>query len=93
MNRDSEIEKCFAAISGVRELLQKLQPQDGRKLSTFHILLKAEVPIKFTLELKETFDSVNKALRDACELALKQPFPGKQLDGRKPRKRKLCPHD
>ena len=25
------------------------------------------------------FDSVNKALSDACELALKQPIPGKQL--------------
>ena len=29
--------------------------------------------------MKETFDSVNKALSDACELALKQPIPGKQL--------------
>ena len=29
--------------------------------------------------MKETFDSVNKALSDACQLALKQPIPGKQL--------------
>ena len=29
--------------------------------------------------MKETFDSVNKALSDACELTLKQPIPGKQL--------------
>ena len=29
--------------------------------------------------MKETFDSVNKSLSDACELALKQPIPGKQL--------------
>ena len=29
--------------------------------------------------MKETFDSVTKALSDACELALKQPIPGKQL--------------
>ena len=45
----------------------------------FYKLLKTEVPINFTSELKETFDSVNKALRDACELALNQPIPGKQL--------------
>ena len=29
--------------------------------------------------MKETSDSVNKALKDACELALKQPIPEKQL--------------
>ena len=49
------------------------------KLNTFYKLLKAEVPINITSELKETFDSVNKTLSDACQLALKQPFPGKQL--------------
>ena len=41
--------------------------------------MKAEVPINITSEMKETFDSVNKALSDACQLALKQPIPGKQL--------------
>ena len=51
----------------------------AEKLNPFYKLLKTEVPINFTSELKETFDSVNKALSDACELALKQPIPGKQL--------------
>ena len=37
------------------------------------------MPINITSELKETFDSVNKTLSDACELELKQPTPGKQL--------------
>ena len=37
------------------------------------------MPINITSELSETFASVNKALSDACELALKQPIPGKQL--------------
>ena len=37
------------------------------------------MPINITSEFKQTFDSVNKALSDACELALKQPIPGKQL--------------
>ena len=32
-----------------------------------------------TSELKEKFDSVNKALSNACQLALKQPIPGRQL--------------
>ena len=49
------------------------------KPNPFYNLLKTEVPINITSELKETFDSVNKALSDACELALKQPIPGKQL--------------
>ena len=51
----------------------------AEKLNPFNKLLKAEVPINITSELKETFDSVNKALSDACQLALKQPIPGIQL--------------
>ena len=51
----------------------------AEKLNPFFKLLETEVPISVTSELKETFDSVNKALSDACELALKQPIPGKQL--------------
>ena len=51
----------------------------AEKLNPFYKLLKAEVPINITSELKEAFDSINKALNDACELALKQPFPGNQL--------------
>ena len=51
----------------------------AEKLNPFCNLLKTEVPINITSELKETFDSVNKALSDACELALKKLIPGKQL--------------
>ena len=51
----------------------------AEKLNPFYKLLKMEVPIDITSELKETFDSVNKTLSDACEIALKQPIPGKQL--------------
>ena len=54
-------------------------PRMAEKSNPFYKLLKREVPINITSELKETFDCVNKALSDACELALKQPFPGKQL--------------
>ena len=54
-------------------------PRMAEKLNPFYKLLKREVPINITSELKETFDSVNTALSDACELALKQPIPGKQL--------------
>ena len=54
-------------------------PRMAEKLNPFYKLLKTEEPINITSELKETFDSVNKALSDACELALKQPIPGKQL--------------
>ena len=54
-------------------------PRLAKKLNPFYKMLKTEVPINITSELKETFDSVNKVLSDACELALKQPIPGKQL--------------
>ena len=51
----------------------------AEKLNPFYKLLKTEVPINITSDLKETFDSVNTALSNASELALKQPIPGKQL--------------
>ena len=54
-------------------------PRMAKKLNPFYKLLKTEVPINITSELKATFDSVKKALSDACELALKQPIPRKQL--------------
>ena len=54
-------------------------PRVAEKLNPFYKLPKTEVPINITSELNETFDSVNKALSDACELALKQRNPEKQL--------------
>ena len=51
----------------------------AEKLNPFYELLKTEVPNHITSELKETFDSVNKALSDACELALERRIPGKQV--------------
>ena len=49
------------------------------KVSPFYKLLKEEVPINIASGLNETFDSVNKALSNACELAFEEHFPGKQL--------------
>ena len=49
------------------------------KLNSFFKLAKTALPINSTLELKETFDSVDKALSDACELAPKQSIPGNKL--------------
>ena len=46
----------------------------AEKPNPFYKVLKTEVPINITSQLKETFDSVNKAISDACELALKQPI-------------------
>ena len=57
---------------------RKYFPRMAEKLNAFYKLLKTEVPINITSELKQTFDAVNKALSDACELALEQPIPGKQ---------------
>ena len=54
-------------------------PRMVGKLNPFYKLLKTEFPINITSELKEAFDSINKAPSDARELSLKQPIPGKQL--------------
>ena len=54
-------------------------PGMAKKLNPFYKLLKMELPIDITSELEEKFDSVNKTLSDACQIALKQPIPGKQL--------------
>ena len=51
----------------------------AEKLNPFKKLHRTEVPINITSELKQTFNSVNNALSDACELALKQFIPGNQL--------------
>ena len=46
----------------------------AQKLSPFYKLLKAETPINTTSEVKDTCDSVSKALSDAREVALRQPI-------------------
>ena len=51
----------------------------AEKPSPFYKLIKAEVPINITSELQDTLGSEKEALSDACELALKQPLPGKKL--------------
>ena len=71
--------KAFQRYLGFVDFYRKCIPRMAEKLNPFYNLLKAEVPINITSEFKDTFDSVNKALSDAFELALKQPIPGKQL--------------
>ena len=72
-------EKALQRYLGIVNYYRKYIPRMAEKLNPFYKLLKTEVPINITSDLKETFDSVNKALSDACQLALKQPIPGKQL--------------
>ena len=71
--------KALQRYLGFVNYYRNYVPRMAEKLNPFYKLLKTEVPINITSELKETFDSVNKALSDACELAMKQPIPGKQL--------------
>ena len=54
-------------------------PRKAEKLNPFYKMLETEVPIIIKSELKETFDSVSKVFSDACQIALKQHIPGKQL--------------
>ena len=71
--------KAFQRYLGFVNYYRNYIPRMAEKLNPFYKLFKTEVPINITSELKETFDSVNKALSDACETAPKQPIPGKQL--------------
>ena len=66
-------------------------PRMAEKLNPFYKVLEAEVPNNITSDSKEAFDSVNKALSDAFELALKQHWKAAcPNDGRKLQKRRLC---
>ena len=51
----------------------------AEKFNPLYKLLKAEVPVNITSDLRETFHTVNNAMSDACELAVTQPIPGKYL--------------
>ena len=55
-------------------------PGTAEKINPLYKLLKSEDAVNVTSELEETFNSVNKMLNEACQLALKQPIPGKELD-------------
>ena len=50
-----------------------------KKPNPFYKLPKTDVPINLTSGMKETIDSVNKAVSDACELAKQQLTPAKQF--------------
>ena len=71
--------KALQRYLGFVNCYRKYIPRMAEKLHPFYKLLKTEVPINITSEFTEIFDSVNKALSDACELALRQPIPGKQF--------------
>ena len=71
--------KALQRYLGFMKYYRNYNPKTAEKVNPFDKLLKTEVPINITSELKETFDSVNKALTDARDLSLKQPIPGKQL--------------
>ena len=74
-----ESKKALQRYLGFVDYNKTYVPRMAEKLSSFYNLLKAEVPINLTSELKDTFDSVEKALSDACELSFRQQLPGRQL--------------
>ena len=71
--------KALQRYLGFVNYYKNFIPRMAEKLNPFYKLLKTEVPINITSELKDTFDSVNRALSDACQLTLNQPIPGKHL--------------
>ena len=74
-----KLKKALQRDLGFVNYYRNIFPRMAEKFNPFCKMLKTEVPINITSELKETFDSVNKALSDACQLALKQTIIGKQL--------------
>ena len=74
-NSKKALQRCLGFVNNYRNYIPRL----AENLNPFYKLLQTEVPINITSKLKETFDTVNKALSDAGELALKQPILGKQL--------------
>ena len=76
---DSPIQENFHSATWVSILPQNVYSQDGRRFQAILQASKSRNPINITSELKKTFDSVNKALHDACQLAMKRPLSGKQF--------------
>ena len=70
--------KALQRYLGFVNYYRNFIPRMAEKFNPFYKLLKTEVPINITSELKETLDSVNMALSDVRQLALKQPIPRKQ---------------
>ena len=58
--------KALQRYLGFVKYYRNYIPRMAEELNPFYKFLNAEVPINITSELKKTFDSVNKALSDAC---------------------------
>ena len=77
----STIQKSTSTKHWLFELLPKLHTQTGR-LTPFFQLLKttdAKTKILITPDIMKEFREINEALDRCCQLALRQPLPGKQL--------------
>ena len=77
--RFPESKMALQCYLGYGNYYKKYVPRMAEMLHPFYNLLKSEVPININSEQKKTFDSLNKALSDACEPSLKQRIPGKQV--------------
>ena len=77
--RFPKLKKALQRYLGFVNYYNNYIPRMAEKLNLFDKFLKVEVPINITSELRETFDTVNDALNEASQLALKQPIPRKQL--------------
>ena len=65
--RFTKSKKALQRYLGFVNYYSNYTPRMAEKLNPFLKLLRTEVPTNITSELKETFDSVNKALNDACQ--------------------------
>ena len=72
--RFTKLKKEFQRYLGYVNLYRNYTPRMTEKRNPVYKLLKADTSINSTSESTDTFDSKNKAVSDARELALKQSF-------------------
>ena len=78
----STIQKALQRYIGFLNYYRNYIPRLAERLTPFFQLLKttdAKTKIQITPDIMEEFREINEALDRCCQLALRQPLPGKQL--------------
>ena len=78
----STLQKCTSKIHWILELLPKYIPRLAERLTPFFPSFKTtdtKTKIPITPDIMKEFREINEAPDRCCQLALRQPLPGKQL--------------
>ena len=94
--RFPKLKKALQRYPGFVNYYRNYLPRMAEKLNPFYKLLKTEVTINITSELKETFNSVKISTEWCLRISIETTHSWKTAclnDGRKLQKRRLCPYD